>query len=200
MTSLFILGNHQNLSQAIDLSFEMITKIFNSMCNRLQRLHGKALSYIQETMTPSKKQIFRPKFPKFNYDTNFWKACICSVCVSLAKKCLAKEIRLHHYNDVTMSTIASQITSLTIVYSAIYSDADERKHQSSTSLAFVRGIHRVPVNFPHKWPVTWKMFPSDDVIMWSNSSFFVKFINMCVLVGFMMWNSHQNFLDKQLIH
>ena len=45
-----------------------------------------------------------------------------------------------------MSAIASQITSLTIVYSTVYSDADQRKHQSSTSLAFVRGIHRGPVN------------------------------------------------------
>ena len=71
-----------------------------------------------------------------------------------------------HYNDVTMGAIASQITSLPIVYSIVYSDADQRKHQSSASLAFVRGIHRGPVNFPHKWPVTRKMFPFDDVIMW----------------------------------
>ena len=41
-----------------------------------------------------------------------------------------------------MGAIASQITSLTIVYSTVYSDADQRKHQSSASLAFVRGIHR----------------------------------------------------------
>ena len=66
-----------------------------------------------------------------------------------------------HYGDVIMSMIASQITSLMIVYS----DADQRKHQSSTSLAFARGIHRGPVNSPHKWPVTQKMFPFDDVIM-----------------------------------
>ena len=64
-----------------------------------------------------------------------------------------------------MGAIASQITSLTIVYSIVYSDGDQRKHQSSASLAFVRGIHRGPVNFPHKWPVTRKMFPFDDVIM-----------------------------------
>ena len=58
-----------------------------------------------------------------------------------------------------------QITRLTIVYSSVYSDADQRKHQSSASLAFVWGIHRWPVNSPHKWPVTLKMFPFDDVIM-----------------------------------
>ena len=72
---------------------------------------------------------------------------------------------LFHYCDVTMSAIASQITSLTIVYFTIYSDADQRKHQSSVSLAFVRGIHGWPVNSLHKWPVTRKMFPFDDVIM-----------------------------------
>ena len=72
---------------------------------------------------------------------------------------------LRHYDDVIMGAIASQITSLTIVYSTVYSDADQRKHQSSTSLAFVRGIHRGPVNSPHKWAVTRKMFPFDDVIM-----------------------------------
>ena len=47
-----------------------------------------------------------------------------------------------HYIYVIMTTVASQITSLAVVYSIVYSDADERSHQSSASLAFVRGIHR----------------------------------------------------------
>ena len=64
-----------------------------------------------------------------------------------------------------MDTTESQITSLTIVYSTVYSDADQRWYQSSASLAFVRWIHRRPVNSLHKWPVTRKMFPFDDVIM-----------------------------------
>ena len=72
-----------------------------------------------------------------------------------------------HYGDVIMGEIASQVTSLTIVYSNFYSDADQRKHQSSASLAFVCGINRWPVNSPHNGPVTRKMFPFDDVIMWS---------------------------------
>ena len=67
-----------------------------------------------------------------------------------------------HCKDVIMGMIASQITSLMIVYSTIYSGADQRKHQSSTSLAFVMGIHWWPVNSPHKWPVRRKMFPFDD--------------------------------------
>ena len=75
-----------------------------------------------------------------------------------------------HYNDVIMGAIASQITGLTIVFSIVYLDTDQRKHQSSASLAFVRVIHRRPVNSPHKWPVTWKMFPFDDVIMMDDSS------------------------------
>ena len=65
---------------------------------------------------------------------------------------------LIHYYDVIMGAIASQITSLAIVYSTFYSDADQSKHQSSASLAFVREIHRGPVNFPHKRPVTRKFF------------------------------------------
>ena len=70
-----------------------------------------------------------------------------------------------HYDDVIMTMLASQITSLTVVYSIVYSGVNQRKHQSSVSLAFVGEIHRGPVNFPHKWPVTRKMFPFDDVIM-----------------------------------
>ena len=70
-----------------------------------------------------------------------------------------------HYDDVKMSALASQITSLTVVYSTVYLSADQRKHQSFASLAFVRGLHRGPVNSPHKWPVTRKMFPFDNVII-----------------------------------
>ena len=64
-----------------------------------------------------------------------------------------------------MGAMVSQITSLTIVYSTVYSDADKKTHQSSASLVFVRGIHRGPVNSSHKWPLTRKSFPYDDVIM-----------------------------------
>ena len=67
-------------------------------------------------------------------------------------------------------TVASQITSLTIVYSTVYLGADQRKHQSSESLAFAGEIHRWPVNSPHKGPVTRKVFPIDDVIMLQRNS------------------------------
>ena len=63
-----------------------------------------------------------------------------------------------HYCDVMMGAMASQITSLTIVYSTVHSGADQRNYQSPASLAFV--------NSPHKWPVTRKMSPFDNAIMW----------------------------------
>ena len=64
-----------------------------------------------------------------------------------------------------MGAMASEITGLTIVYFTVYSGADQRKYQSSAPLAFLQGINRLPVNSPHKWPVTRKMFPFDAVIM-----------------------------------
>ena len=106
-----------------------------------------------------------------------------------------------HYNDLIMGAIASQITSLTIVYSIVHSDVDQRKHQSSASLAFVRGIHRGPVNSLHKWPVTRKMFPVDDITMFGaaknryvNQSWFVVMLsvgsswtNFCTIWIHMQW-------------
>ena len=71
---------------------------------------------------------------------------------------LVIQMRLH-YSDVIMTTIVSQIADVSTVC------ADQRKYQSSASLAFVRGIHRLPVNSQHKGPVTRKMFPFDDVIV-----------------------------------
>ena len=84
---------------------------------------------------------------------------------STTKPIRSIEKHWQHYGDVIMGAITSQITSLTVIYSTVYTDADQRKHQSSASLAFVWGIHRGPVNSPHKWPVTRKVFPFDDVIM-----------------------------------
>ena len=64
-----------------------------------------------------------------------------------------------------MSTMSSEITGVSIVFSIVCSGADQIRYESSASLAFARGIHRWPVNSPHKGPVTRKMFPFDDVIM-----------------------------------
>ena len=77
-------------------------------------------------------------------------------------------LKAEHYSDAIISAIASQITGVSIVCSTVHSGAHQRKHQSSASLAFVRGIHRWPVDSPHKGPVTRKIFPFDDVtIKWS---------------------------------
>ena len=79
--------------------------------------------------------------------------CLCSLC------------QVTHYRDVIMIAMASQITSLTIVYSNVYLGADQRKYQSSMPLIFVRGFHRWLVNSPHKGPVSQKLLPFDDVIV-----------------------------------
>ena len=57
-----------------------------------------------------------------------------------------------------MDAMASQITSVSIICSTVCSGADQRRHQSSASLAFVRGIHLSQVDSPHKGPVTRKCF------------------------------------------
>ena len=69
-----------------------------------------------------------------------------------------------------MGAMASQITGVSIVCSTLCSGADQRKHQSSTQLAFVRGNHRWPVDSPHKGPVPRKMFPFDDFIKCTGSN------------------------------
>ena len=70
-------------------------------------------------------------------------ASICSIkWHAIYSKQINRMLSTEHYDDVIMTTIASQITSLTSVYSTVYSDAHQRKHQSSASLAFVWGIHR----------------------------------------------------------
>ena len=84
--------------------------------------------------------------------------------------CISTRYSLHHTghsNDVTMGAVASQITSLTIVYSTVDSDADQSKHQISASLAFVRGIRRGPLNSPHKLASNAEIFS----IWWRHHAF-----------------------------
>ena len=85
--------------------------------------------------------------------------------------------------------MASKITGVLIVNSTVCSDTHQRKHQSSMSLAFVRGIHQWPVNSQHKGPVTWKMCPFDDDIMciYSSLSRAVLVSSFCHLVEGMCW-------------
>ena len=64
-----------------------------------------------------------------------------------------------------MSAMASQITGVPIVCLTFFSGVNQSKHQSSAPLSILRGIHRWPVDSPHKEPVMRKMFLVDDVIM-----------------------------------
>ena len=100
----------------------------------------------------------------------FSQAPVCVICV--------------HYNDVILGAIASQITSLTIVYSTVYSVADQRKHENSASLALW------PVNSPHNGPVSRKMFPFDDIIM----HFPKDRENLC-----QVWRSYRNTEMSQIL-
>ena len=96
---------------------------------------------------------------------NQWRPSLLTYICVVRLPCVKSKTGSYNYNDVIMSTMTFQITGASIVYSTVCSGADQRKHQSSASLAFVRGIHRWPVNSPHKAPVTRKMFPFDDVII-----------------------------------
>ena len=91
-----------------------------------------------------------------------WRSCEATVMeIPVVSRFINSAI---YYNDVIMRAMPSLITSLTIVCSTVCSGADQRKHQSSASLAFVLGIHWRPVNSPHDGPFTRKMFPFDDVM------------------------------------
>ena len=78
-----------------------------------------------------------------------------------------------HYSGAIMSKMVFQITSVSIVYSIVSSGADQRKHQSATSLAYVWGIHPWPVDSPQKGPIARKMFPFDYVMMMNLGMSFV---------------------------
>ena len=88
-----------------------------------------------------------------------------------------------HYSDIIIGAMASQITSLIIAYSTDYWGADQRKHQSSASLAFCGEFtdDRWPMNSPHKWPVMRKIFSFHDVII-------LCFLSFVILLYMMLWS------------
>ena len=97
-------------------------------------------------------------------------------CVTRINDRWGKLYHTIHYNDVIMGMVWFQIISLWIVYSTVYSGPDQRKHQSSMSLSFVRGIHWWPVTSLHKGPVTRKMFPFDDIILGKSNHTYLKWV------------------------
>ena len=133
-----------------------------------QRWFGKWIIKQQGATYANVEQDLCHHIASWGHNEKWWLSKIEAIAWSLRCKCFDP--------GVIMGVMASQITCLTIVYSTVYSGADQRKHQSSASLAFVRGIHRWPVNSPHKGPVTGKMFPFDYGIINPSSS--VDFIHL----------------------
>ena len=147
------------------LHFIILSMETKSITDRLPRIINYGGSVNRRIVTPCKHILQRhltncPQNVKHTRIIIMW---VVNILMSTMSSILEKPNS--HYGNVILGTIAFQITNLTIVYSTVYLRTDQRKHQSSASLAFVQGIHQGPVNSTHKWPVTRKMFPFDDVIM-----------------------------------
>ena len=102
-----------------------------------------------------------------------------------------------HYCDIILGAMASQITSLAIVYPIVHLGADQRKQQSSASLAFVREIHWSSVNSAYKWTVTRKMFPLDDVIMPAIISSILSYMVYFMSILQTLWMRYQYINNTQ---
>ena len=108
----------------------------------------------------SKIYLYYQKIPIGAYSCHTMATLLCYhyAFMPVKRDPLQQELRCPHYSDIIMCAMVSQVTSVSIVCSTVCSGVDQRKHQSSASLAFVWGIHRWPVNSPHKGPVTRKCF------------------------------------------
>ena len=95
-----------------------------------------------------------------------------------------------------MGTLASQIASLTIVFSTVYSDTDQRKRQSSASLAFVRGIPRTNGQWRGK---CFRLMTSSwlgQVIAWSLTPR-SHYLNKCwLIIKRNLWHWSRNYLTR----
>ena len=86
--------------------------------------------------------LFKPKPKKINWESGNIDHKLPPLCHQPAFPAIQYPWNPLHYSGVIMGSMASRITFLIIVYSTVYSGIDQRKHQSSASLACVRGIHR----------------------------------------------------------
>ena len=139
---------------------------FNSHCGIRSTFH--AWFYVDAIRYPYPKDnsylsnIFfceRGRHLVINNIVACWRAC--PLTLQIPVPCIYMYIYIYginHFSDVIMG--------VSVVYSTVCSDGDQRKLQGSASLTFVRGIHRWSVNFLHKGTVIWKMFPFDDSIMY----------------------------------
>ena len=142
----------------------------------------------QKKQTNKANEKPRQLRPALNISITHTSLFLDNTFVYMRLECLATEILYPtHYNDVMMST-----TRVSIVYSTVCWGQDQEKHKSSASLAFMRGIHRWPVNSPHKRPVTRKMFPFDDVIMNGSDDCSIAF---CIKIEWKTIKSHLRFVS-----
>ena len=137
--------------------------IINKASARSRGIHQRAILQKCSRCLPLIREIINFRLQTHLQEANKFMGSMMFVFTALCSNCPGAGHS--HYNDVIMGAMTSQITSLTIVCSTVCSGTDQWKHKSSASPAFVRGIHRWPVNSPHKGPVTRKIFPFDDVIM-----------------------------------
>ena len=159
-------GTRYIINTGVNLSYRLmiiIIRLCMLLCTRILKDASLALG----------KRCDAPKIYDICHDANFvftgdtgschhnseWCVCVCNT-----DQCKTAT-NTHHYSDVIMRAMMSQITGVSIVCSTVCSGADQRTLQSSASLAFVRGVQRWPMDSPHKGPATRKMFPFDDVII-----------------------------------
>ena len=144
---------HSDISQLFFGNISLLTKY---LCYQLTGYYCNMMAYFRLwCQVPKAYDVSVREQYWFYYDREPYVIAIKMVKLPDSTVCNNSML---HYSDGIMGVMASQINSLTIVYSTVYSGVHQRKHQSSASLAFVRGIHRWPVNSPHKWPVTRKMY------------------------------------------
>ena len=103
------------------------------------------------------------------------------------------------YSDIIMNVTPSHIIGVSIICSAVCSGADQRKYQSSASLAFVRGIHWSPVDSPRKGPLARKMLPFDDVPMYYLTKYDISLL-MMGYIYFIRHNINRGKKNKLNIH
>ena len=144
---------------------------------------------------PDKKLGVSPSLV-FKVSCVFSVSQISSNSTSHSNPCQLRCFGTYHYSDVILSLMSSKLIGVSIIYPTVCSGADQRKHQSSASLAFVRGIHWWPVNSPHKGPVTRNMSPFDDVIIFYGSpsgglltSLYIGINTIVIQVYQFIWNA-----------